>query len=481
MHRNIYVGLVVIPLLIALCLLLFSLQTEYWTSLDYSKIKSINSYDTNKFQLKKIKFEFPKYTSLFGECDEFKSIEILLPKDNLLIEPSPSATSIEFADEHIALRSNDYDRNGCISKEECSRLNQNESFSCFCCEKSANHSYDSCCFLKSHLCDGVVNCMDKSDEFENCPIRKLYYAHRYLDNKNKCLRHQYNLYTFFRKVLGRNFTDENDVNSDFCLRKLLKSTSYSVKIFVLRVLTLLLSILCVIFTVFCLISISFVSCCSDLPKANNSNDHLASEEDFEISTMSSSSKKKCNCLLCPFVFFSIFSFLSFLSCLIGLCIYLYSLSYARNVYLVYDPEFIPEHISQAYQYNAWLFDIQQLGASFYTYLASFLLYLLVLLTSTCLSCRIQLSPEWKNRHVNSYEVLQMHDIVLNGNAKGKRDSKQFKKLNREIKANEKEAKRIGKKYKNKNNKSDDGFSFSEESNALTSPKTRLTAMDDSYE
>ncbi|RNA17731.1 hypothetical protein BpHYR1_042120 [Brachionus plicatilis] len=470
MHRNIYAGLVVVPLLLAFCLLLFSAQTEYWTYLDFSKIKAIKQIDSDKYQVKKVKFEFPKYTSLFGECDEFKSIDILLPKHNFIQSPSLNyKPSEEMGEEQYPMGVNDDHRKGCISQTDCFEANEIEPFSCFCCGME-NQTMDTCCFMKSNLCDGVPNCIDKSDEFKNCPIRKLYYATRYVDNKHRCLRHQYNLITFIGKVMGRNFTDENDANSEFCLKNLLKSNNYTVKIFVLRMLTLLAVSVCVVLTLFCFLSIIFVSCCHDLPYKSESNGHLASEENFEISPARSSRKCcRCNCLLCPFLFHSIFSFLALLSCLTAMCIYLYSLCYVQNVYLVYDPEFIPEHISQAYQYNSWLFDIQRFGVSFYTFLSSFFLYLLVFITSICISCRIQLSPEWKNRHINSYEVLQMHDIVLNS-----------KKISKENKANEKEAKKIGKKYKKKE-KSDDGFSFSEESNALNMPKTRLAAMDDSYE
>lgn len=470
MHRNIYAGLVVVPLLIAFCLLLFSVQTEYWTYLDYSKIKPIKQIDLDKYQVKNVKFEFPKYTSLFGECDEFKSIDIVVPKQNF-IHPHAldSKPTLELSDEQYPLGMNDEHRSGCISQKECNEANELEPFSCFCCGRH-NHTLDTCCFMKSNLCDGVPNCIDKSDEFKNCPIRKLYYATRYVDNKHKCLRHHYNLIKFIGKVIGRNFTDENDSNSEFCLKNLLKSNSYTVKIFVFRVFTLLSVSVCAIFTLLCFFSIIFVSCCHNLPQKSQSNGHLASEEDFDISPSKRPGKCcKCNCLLCPFLFHSIFSFLALLACLTALGTYLFSLCYIQNVNLVYEPEFIPEHISQAYQYNSWLFDIQRFGVSFYTFLSAFFLYLLVFVTSISISCRIQLSPEWKNRYANSYEVLQMHDIVLNN-----------KKKNKENKANEKEAKKIGKKYKKKE-KSDDGFSFSEESNALNMPKTRLAAMDDSYE
>lgn len=96
-----------------------------------------------------------------------------------------------------------------------------------------------------------------------------------------------------------------------------------------------------------------------------------------------------------------------------------------------------------------------------------------------------MSPAWKNRHTNSYEVLQMQDIVMNNaNGKGKygkSTSGQYKKVTKDNKNSEKEAKKIGKKYKKKA-KNEEGYSLSEESHELANtPKTRLNAMDDSYE
>lgn len=487
MNRSGYVSLVLIPLLIALGLLLFAIGTEYWTQLDYTRIKRFDSNqsqfeNSRNYEIKKVRFEFPKYTSLFGECDEYKLVDILVPlkinyqsqtktnnsNQNLDLNLSPKNEFLISENQTQAEETSsspekfiDYDSNGCMSRQICTELNKKEPNSCFCCGKqlSKYEVNDRCCFLKSKRCDGVSNCKDKSDELENCPMRKLFYSNRYYDNKHNCLRHQYNLISFAKHAID-SFIKKNDSfnESDFCLKKLLRSSSYSVKIFVLRVVTLVSLIACVLFTILCIISIVFVSCCNNLngkrkTSFNPSNEFsyvLASDEDYSTENLSSKSKCcKCNCLLCPFVFYSFFSFFALLFCLIGLCVYLFSLCYVRNAFLIYDSEFIPEHISRAYQYNSWLFDIQRFGISFYAFVLSFLFYLLVFIMSTCVSCRIQMSPAWRRRYTDSYEVLQMHDIVLNkrGNAKSYGKSSFYKKINKENKNSEKEAKKISKKYK----------------------------------
>ncbi len=79
----------------------------------------------------------------------------------------------------------------------------------------------------------------------------------------------------------------------------------------------------------------------------------------------------------------------------------------RNSYLIYDLDYIPEHLVHAYQYNSWLFDMVKFGISFYAMIIAVLLYLLVFVMSTCISCRIQMSPGWKYRYQtnNSYDLL----------------------------------------------------------------------------
>lgn len=208
MNRCFYVCLVLIPLLIGLSLVIFSLTTEYWTRLDFSKIKALKDSGERKgLKLKKVKLEFPKFTSLFGECDEFKLIDIWTPVNGheleLLYNLSTSYGSISNTDStstnnnEIKLKQVVYDDMECISREKCNQLNKLINGSCFCCS-------DQCCLLKSKLCDGVSNCRDRSDESNNCVMRKLYNAVQYYDNKHNCLRHQYNLIEFAKGVFDRN-------------------------------------------------------------------------------------------------------------------------------------------------------------------------------------------------------------------------------------------------------------------------------------
>ena len=206
---------------------------------------------------------------------------------------------------------------------------------------------------------------------------------------------------------------------------------------------------------------------------------------------------KCNCLLCPFAFYSAFAILSFASIALGLAAYTYSLCYVKNAYLIYDYEFVPEHITRAYQHNPWLFDIQRLGASFYTALAAFIFYALALVNATCVTCRIEMSPAWRRSRSQCYEVLQMNEYVLDsGNhlKNHKLKSGEAAEKSREKKS-KKRSKKNKDKGKSKGDELDDNATAPDagdtaldlntedscESQALTAPKTRINAIDNSFE
>ncbi len=184
---------------------------------------------------------------------------------------------------------------------------------------------------------------------------------------------------------------------------------------------------------------------------------------------------KCNCLLCPFVFYSTFSILAFVSHLVGIIVYVYQICYIRNAYLIFDVGFQPQQITKAYQYNPWLFGVQEIGVSFYAIMVSFVFYLIMFICSTCITCRIQMSPAWITRHTSSYEVLQMQDITFNNKKLEKKEKKEKKK---------REKKEKKEKEKEKPEELDNVDEFSDnsgETQALTRPKTNIQAIDNSYE
>ena len=464
MHRGFYVGFVLVPLILGLIFLLFAVSTEYWTSLDYSKTAdlernlSVLGEAKKNYVIKKVRFEFPKYTSLFGECDEYKQIEILEPVNvERIVYLTDGTVNNTIVEKYTSLKNenkygDDDEEHKCLSRDECNELSKFNSDVCFCCESiSKRGSNDKCCHLRSKMCDGVTNCLDRSDELNDCPIRKLFYSSQYYDNKHNCLRSQYNLVKFTRGLLNHYvFKRDQDPSNQYCLQRLLSSQSYSMRIFTMRLIILFSLLLCVIFTVFGLLTLLCVVCCHNLPSSKRKkmssvdqinelnygghSDEEASETDNEVKK-SKVRCCKCNCLLCPFVFYSIFSFFAFLSIFFALVVYLFSLCYVRNVYLIYDLEFLPDYMTRAYQHNSWLFDIQKFGMSFYALLIAVGFYLISFIATTCISCRIQMSPAWHGRHTESYEVLQMHDIVFNKKKASIKKSNSYIKLCKESNSN----------------------------------------------
>lgn len=266
----------------------------------------------------------------------------------------------------------------------------------------------------------------------------------------------------------------------------------SIRIFMFSVASLTCFILCALFSILCMISLIFVSCCLNLrEKSEHRGDEetdemnyghgAPSEEDDEATSLTN--KKKCcscNCLLCPFVFYSFFAVCSFIFCALGLGIYVFSLCYTRYSYLVNDSDYMPELITQAYQSNPWLFDIQRFGISFYSILISFGFYLLVVIISTCTTCRIQMSPAWKHRHGDSYEVLQMQDLVINSKKIYNQDKKSEKEEAKKRKKLEKQAKKDKKSTKSEEEHLTNNMNHQND-NVDISPKTRVLAIDETYD
>lgn len=222
----------------------------------------------------------------------------------------------------------------------------------------------------------------------------------------------------------------------------MKQTNQSAKVFTYRMFTIVSMLGCIKFTLLCLITLIFVSCCHDVPVSysntaggkkrkhsldDDSNgfncaDHDAFDQ-YSLSASGSGSHQrscccKCNCLLCPFVFFSIFASFAALFALASLGFYLVSAYHFKLNYLIHDPVYMPDYVTKAYQFNPWLFDVYTFDASFYTLIAACLLYSVALISAISISCRIQMSPAWRRRYADSYEVLEMHDIMHAGGGSG---------------------------------------------------------------
>jgi hypothetical protein len=169
MHRGFYVGFVLVPLVLGLFFLIFALSTEHWTSLDYSRIRKLSDSElksqeelSKNYKIKRVRFEFPRYTSLFGECDEYKQIDVLEPANiERIIFLADNSTQIERFNGLLDM-DKDGSENKCMSMEECTELNKFNTDSCFCCDRiSKNGANEKCCHLKSKMCDGVTNCKDR--------------------------------------------------------------------------------------------------------------------------------------------------------------------------------------------------------------------------------------------------------------------------------------------------------------------------------
>jgi hypothetical protein len=309
--------------------------------------------------------------------------------------------------------------------------------------------------------------------------------------------------------------DSNDFES---IKDLFTSKQYTTRIFLLRLLTIFDFLLCIVFTILCLITLLFVTCCHNLKSSKSSrhnrrhNKVSDDEDDFgdgngiggggEHYDSHNESKKscccKCNCLLCPFSFFSFFSFFALITCACGIGVYLYTLISIRNAKLIIDPKvdgdlrFLPDHITRAYQINSWLLDINQLGISFFAALIALGLYLLVFILSTCITCRMEISQGWRGRYSDTYEVLQMNDLMLNSKNDDNNHNANEQLTDKEKRAAEKEEKKRLKKEKKEKEKEkkkkkqsiedngDNGLEANE-TQALTAPKTRITAIDDEYD
>jgi hypothetical protein len=558
MHRAFYVSFVLVPLTIALGFLLFATFSEYWTDLNYTQLRNFNSNQrfskTGSYRVKKVKFEFPKYTSLFGECDEFKEIDILELVDapmnqsdsdlsQHLDETARQDEEEQTTDDQQSIEPNSSYRKyvaslpknthaeekeptalffksaSCLSKKECESMNNNEEGSCFCCSirtKSIElNNQLECCYISvydRHPNDNIAN-------LNSCSLRRLYYSSQYYDNKHECLRHEYNVWSFFKRALklkevwqaltldsnnnnnrsvlveSRSVASNKNIKNDedFCLRKLFASDNYSVKVFVFRMVTFISFLACIVCSVLCGITLLFVICCNNLGEKrkvlDHSNEYHVPDNTDEYETYENVSKPcccRCNCLLCPFAFYTFFSLLAFIFCLIGTIVYLFATSYLKNVYLIFDTEYVPERITQTYQHNPWLFNVHQYGMSFYSLLIALALYLVVFIVAICVSCRIQLSSGWRKRYSDSYEVLQMHDVHLNHNhqlanmSNEKRNNSSSKLKNINDKSN---VSLSSKKSKKRNSSDDDDNGFLTETHLLTasSGKARLAIAENSYE
>ena len=157
--------LITIPLFFAFLLLLFATQTEWWQIADYSHLDSLNEKHITFIEKEQIykyierRIRFKKYSGLFGDCFEFKSIKVIVPSDKL---------------------EDDQEQNIC---EKISNSREFET-KCFICKNSEQ------AFPKAKQCDNVPDCDDASDELRCMKLKQddekssVKFFHNYYDTKN---------------------------------------------------------------------------------------------------------------------------------------------------------------------------------------------------------------------------------------------------------------------------------------------------------
>lgn len=401
MKNQLNATLILISLVIGFMLLLFSILTEWWIYSDYSKLNEINeNIDILQNQSHFIKiekrFKFKKFSSLFDTCDEYKWLSI--------IEPRRRVAKTDFS----------------LMDSECSSNSE-----CFCCKSIENK-----CIPIEKQCDAQPDCRDESDEIDcnefkhetNSLVFKFY------DKLNECYRYKYNIIEILNN-LPRIYNESNDNND----------TKY-----IIYYLIILFSFfLCSVFTILCFFTLIFLKCCSYVSDTSQSvksefyfnrhkifygssyessyedydnyhsyqdngdnyydYDDINDDSEYNINYQSKFNCFKCTYYLCPFIFYSIFSFLSLGFYLTGLFSYFY-LIYLNYTFLLQN--------SQIYKLNTWLFDIQKFGPSFYLLLLSGFFYLLTVFLSIYITCRIQMSPQWRSRYSDTYEVLKMQETPI---------------------------------------------------------------------
>jgi hypothetical protein len=220
------------------------------------------------------------------------------------------------------------------------------------------------------------------------------------------------------------------------------------KILKMNLFLLLNMLLCLLFTVLCLFTIIFVKCCNyrtdsterdkyeyydnvhnykytfrNRKEVGNRNDN-DDDDDDEVDSTGKLSCCKCTYILCPFIFYSIFTFMAFISSLISIFAHLYKLYLLKNHYLTMD----------LYQLNTWLSNLFRFGLSFYSLIAACCIYFLTFILSTCITCQIRSSPQWRSRYSDVYEVLQMNDVNVGPKPKFKSQTEVKLKSKKIVKA-----------------------------------------------
>lgn len=440
LKRWFQISLILTPLLIGLLLLLFSIFTEYWYYTDNSVIiknqrlidTHLNSLYKNSYRKRLYRIKFYKFGNYFSTCYDYKWINVLDTVQN--VTQSSQASS---AEENINY--DDVIDNACLS-------NRNECLTkpCFCCKTNSN-----CCFDASKKCNFIADCLDESDEVDlynnnanaECHAIKTTSSIKYYDKLNLCYRYKYNyidyLKQLFKEKLNSNETKEIKIDHFD------EESKYELLTMKLNLLSLFSFLLCAFLTIICLFTLLFVRCCSYRKDSilsakteyydnyynnkkratylvtSNSSDETTSaghkyrkinmtidesinnEDDYDIDNTSKCNCCKCTYYLCPFIFYTIFTFIAFALCSFGLGLLFY------QIYLIYQNN----QSNYLYKLNTWLNSIYKLGLSFYTLCAAWLFYGVTFLFSIYVTCRIQMSPEWKSRYSDVYEVSQMQQIL----------------------------------------------------------------------
>ena len=288
--------IIIIPIVIALPLLLFSIFTEWWSHTDnliLAKNQKIIEFNTQKTYIKtQHQIKFYKLSNLFSSCYDYKWINLLVPLNS-------NVTS--------GLTANCLDENKCLETP------------CFCCKTNQG-----CCIEAIKTCNFKPECFDNSDELDNAhecsAIQTGFFKIKYYDKINMCYREKYDYIGYIKNGLKNKFKFNYSDNNES-------------EVFTLNFLALFSLLSCAAFTVASFICILFIKCCSyktestvsvkaeyydnynkrnnligtsNQNKSINESENDDEDDDDSEYTASKSCCCKCTYILCPFIFYNIF-------------------------------------------------------------------------------------------------------------------------------------------------------------------------------
>ena len=449
-HGQIHTSFLIAPLIIGLMFLLFATFTEYWTQLDYELLARNNALTSaphanwtsqrRNYLIKRLRIQVPKYSSLFGACDEYTYVNIWQPirlsggggRMSLpFLSPSFNATSPHTDTDDDAAAEQ------CLTRETCPGI-------CTCCFKRQS----SCCYLSLDKCQSYTEKKDEEKVLQPFSAKTT----TYYDESSKCTRHSYDPFQLFAQADPYALNESNnETRPTHVLRKfvdMLHSSKYTEQIFAYRALVALCFAICALFTTLALLVTVIAVCCNPTATATSGDSQanyagydqdeydydndVNDDDDIECRHGHATSLgARCHrCVCVSFGLFTVFMLVTVAACFLAICLYIYSLYLVRNSFVTTTittttstttttatangltdlSDYAIETMSAAngvgedsiaaaataaaievYQYNSWLLDLIKFGLSFYATLVAFLMYLFVFFLSTCITCRIHAS------------------------------------------------------------------------------------------